>query len=202
MKHFSHFIKPSAKFLDEVSDENCLAFLNPGNEIIIICYNEKEVPVAKTFKTGDIKFNVELQKKSLNTFVINATAKIENLMVEYSRNPIGMDIKNPRFSWQMMAPYNERDYSQTAYQVVVKDPGGAVMWDSKKVLSDESVSILYAGSPLHATTKYDWSAVVWDQNGITASGSSWFETGLMNPDPGLSAWDGRSNGIFTVVNPS
>jgi glucosylceramidase len=72
MKHFSHFIKPSAKFIDGVSDENCLAFLNPGNEIVIIYYNEKDVPVTKTYRTGAIEFHAELQKKSLNTFIVNA----------------------------------------------------------------------------------------------------------------------------------
>lgn len=122
--------------------------------------------------------------------MINANVIIDNLMVEYSKNPIGIDVTNPRFSWQMIAPGGERDYSQTACQIVVKDPGGAVMWDSKKVASDESVGVLYSGSPLKPTTKYSWSVMVWDQNGDTASGSSWFETGLMNPDPGLSAWDG------------
>jgi len=70
MKHFSHFIKPSAKFLDGVSDENCLAFLNPDDEIVIIYYNDTEIPVTKTFETGALQFSAELQKKSLNTFVV------------------------------------------------------------------------------------------------------------------------------------
>jgi len=70
MKHFSYFIKPSARFLDVSSDENCLAFLNPGNEIIIIYYNENDEPVNRGFEIGTDTIQVELQGKSLNTFVV------------------------------------------------------------------------------------------------------------------------------------
>jgi hypothetical protein len=61
-----------------VSDENCLAFINPDDEIVIIYYNDKEVPVTKTFKTGALQFSAELQKKSLNSFVVNDATKIKN----------------------------------------------------------------------------------------------------------------------------
>ena len=70
MKHFGYFIRPSAKFIDIASDENCLAFLNPGDEVIIIYYNEKEEPVIKVFEIGSLKINVELQEKSLHTFAV------------------------------------------------------------------------------------------------------------------------------------
>jgi alpha-L-rhamnosidase len=33
---------------------------------------------------------------------------------------------------------------------------------------------------------------VWDEDGTASSASSWFETGLMNPDPGLSGWGGAT----------
>ncbi len=70
MKHFSHFIEPSARFIDVAGDENCLAFLNPDNEVIVIYYNEKEEPVSKTFEVSGSKINVELQAKSLHTFMV------------------------------------------------------------------------------------------------------------------------------------
>jgi alpha-L-rhamnosidase len=124
-----------------------------------------------------------------NHMLINAAVKIINLMVEYTQNPIGIDVKNPRFSWQMIAPEGERDYVRSAYQIVITNPGGEIMWDSKKVTDDKSLNIHYEGSRLQLTTRYTWSVTVWDQNSITANESAWFETGLMNSDPGLSAWD-------------
>ncbi len=120
----------------------------------------------------------------------HAAAVIDNLMVEYTKTPLGIDVKTPRFSWQMNTPADERGYTQTAYQVLVKNPEGVLVWDSKKINDCESLGIVYAGSPLKAATRYTWTITVWDHHGAASSASSWFETGLMNPDPGLSAWNG------------
>lgn len=117
-----------------------------------------------------------------------ALSSIGNLMVEYSTTPMGIDVAAPRFSWQMISPEGQRGFLQRAYQVEVRNSSGEVVWDSKKVERGVSIGIRYAGSPLEATTRYNWTVTVWDQNGDAASDKSWFETGLMNPDQ--SAWDG------------
>ena len=121
---------------------------------------------------------------------VEAATTIQNLKVEYTTNPLGIDVKAPHFSWQMATSPGERDVNQTAYQVVVKDPSGNIVWDTKKVSNDKSLEIEYAGSALKAATRYSWTVTVWDQTGKTATSTSWFETGLMNPDPSLSAWEG------------
>lgn len=115
---------------------------------------------------------------------------LDSLCVEYSETPLGIDVEKPRFSWQMKVPDKKRGYCQTAYQIVVKDPAGKVMWDTQKVPGGISVGIQYAGSALQAAAKYNWQLTVWDQNGNNESESSWFETGLMNSNSDLSAWDG------------
>ena len=114
---------------------------------------------------------------------------VTSLKVEYSETPLGIDVQKPRFSWQMNAPGIKRDCTQTAFQIVVKNPEDVVMWDTKKVIGSDSVGIQYEGSLLNATTKYKWMVTVWNQNGDKVSESSWFETGLMNANPDLSAWD-------------
>lgn len=124
------------------------------------------------------------------TSKITIAPVIGNLMVEYTKTPLGMDVQNPRFSWQMSSPPGGRGYSQTSYQLIVKDHTGNVVWDSKKSDSSVSLGILYGGTPLKSATRYNWTVNVWDQNGEMSTGTSWFETGLMNPDPGLSAWEG------------
>ena len=120
------------------------------------------------------------------------TFSIHHLRVEYTETPLGIDIEVPRFSWLMVAPSGKRGFKQSACQIVVKDPGGTVTWDSGKVMSDVSIGLFYAGEPLQATTRYSWSVTVWDQNGDANTAFSWFETGLMNADPDLSAWDGAA----------
>jgi alpha-L-rhamnosidase len=113
---------------------------------------------------------------------------VKEMKVEYTTTPLGIDVKSPLFSWQIHADANERGISQSAYQVVVKDPSGKIVWDSGKKNTSGSLAILYAGEPLGAATRYDWTVTVWDQGGKSMSESSWFETGLM--DPSQSAWSG------------
>ncbi len=141
------------------------------------------------------------KKTSLNVLIILillifsgqfaiASFSIGNLMVEYTKTPLGIDVKTPRFSWQMVAPEGARKLGQTAYQIIVKDAGGKLFWDSGKIADNISLGIIYSGSPLTASTRYIWTVTVWDPAGTSSTASSWFETGLMNPDPVLSAWDG------------
>ena len=120
----------------------------------------------------------------------NAAVVIENLQVEYRKTPMGIDVAQPRFSWQMATTKGERGYAQTAYRIEVKDPKGNVVWDTQKAEGAISLGIKYAGSPLKAATRYSWTVTVWNQAGAKAAGTSWFETGLMNPAPNSSAWSG------------
>ncbi len=117
-------------------------------------------------------------------------ASVRNLQVEYRRTPLGIDVAAPRFSWQIDAAAGERAVSQAAYRIDVADSAGARVWESGKVEGDRSVHIVYAGSPLRAATRYTWTVTVWTRAGATLSGSSWFETGLMDPSP--AAWSGAA----------
>lgn len=67
MKHFSHFIEPGARFLDQ-DNPNCLAFLNPDKSIIIVYYNNESNTINQTFQAGDTSFEAELSGKALYTF--------------------------------------------------------------------------------------------------------------------------------------
>ena len=121
-----------------------------------------------------------------------AQISISNLLTQSQPTPIGIDDPAPAFTWQMNVPTDKRGFSQSAYQVIVKDPEEVIVWDSKKIASGISLNILYEGNALKPTTKYTWTVTVWDQKGTSVSQSSYFETGLMNPDPKLSAWDGAN----------
>ncbi len=114
--------------------------------------------------------------------------EIINLQTEFTKNPLGMDVTTPRFSWQMKSDL-PADY-QRAYHLTVTDESGKTVWDSGKQKEDQSINILYSGLPLQPTTRYHWQVKVWDRNNKSHLATSWFETGLMNSDPDLSAWDG------------
>jgi alpha-L-rhamnosidase len=90
----------------------------------------------------------------------------------------------------MAATSSERGVMQTAYQIQVKDPQGALIWDSQKIEESTALGIKYAGSPLEAATRYLWTVNVWNHKGAKLSATSWFETGLMDPSPDSPAWSG------------
>ncbi|MBE0660065.1 MAG: family 78 glycoside hydrolase catalytic domain [Bryobacteraceae bacterium] len=115
---------------------------------------------------------------------------IRNLTVEYRPAPLGIDVDQPRFGWQLHATANERGVAQSAYQIVVKDPSGTVVWDSNRTAASAAVGIRYAGSALKGATRYNWTVTSWTQTGAKLTASSWFETGLMDPKPGSAAWGG------------
>ena len=119
-----------------------------------------------------------------------AATVVQNLQVEYRNTPLGIDVKQPRFSWQMAATAGERGASQKAYQIEVKDPRGNVVWDTKRTADATSLGIKYAGSPLKPATRYSWTVTVWNQAESKAGAGSWFETGLMDPAPDSGAWGG------------
>ncbi|MDR0560082.1 MAG: glycoside hydrolase family 78 protein [Prevotellaceae bacterium] len=114
-------------------------------------------------------------------------ALITDLRVEYAKNPVGIDVSRPRFSWKMEA--TKRGAAQTAYSITVCADKAAktTVWNSGKVASDRSVHIAYGGDALKASTRYYWKVDVWDRNGkkLSSSEPAFFETGLMD-----AGWDG------------
>ncbi|WP_375324256.1 family 78 glycoside hydrolase catalytic domain [Flagellimonas sp. GZD32] len=114
---------------------------------------------------------------------------IEKLKVDYMEKPLGIDIQTPNFSWQMQSNDNKRGHQQQAYQIIVTDEDGLVVWDSKKQKGTESIGITYQGEALQGKTRYIWKVIVYDENGKSFEGTSWFETGVMESNPKAKAWN-------------
>ena len=115
---------------------------------------------------------------------------IQGLTVEYQPTPIGIDVPRPRFAWRMESSGNERGAAQTAYRIEVRDPKGTVTWDTARVETSNSLGIGYQGMALKPATRYVWTVTVWNHHGAPLTGTSWFETGLMDPAPDAPAWAG------------
>ncbi|MDG1356895.1 MAG: family 78 glycoside hydrolase catalytic domain [Akkermansiaceae bacterium] len=125
-----------------------------------------------------------------------AAVTVTGLQCEYRAEPLGIDARQPRLGWQMNT--GERGQNQTAYQVLVasssslldKDKGD--LWDSGKVTSDQSIQIVYSGTPLVSGQRCYWKVRVWDQDGKPASWSTpaLWTMGLLNPDDWKAEWIG------------
>lgn len=111
----------------------------------------------------------------LNNSKAQSDILIENLRLEYMKDPLGIDIMNPRFSWELSS--SGRNKKQKNYQVLVstsisdlnENKGGA--WDSKKVADNNSNQIVYRGKPLKANTLYFWKVRIWDEKGRSSGWS-------------------------------
>ena len=75
--------------------------------------------------------------------------------------PLGIDTKEPRFSWNIKA--EKRGAGQKYYQIRVHDDNKEFVWDTGKVESDETVNIKYSGKELKSRTKYTWQLNIWDK---------------------------------------
>jgi alpha-L-rhamnosidase len=120
--------------------------------------------------------------------------KVENLLCENLVNPIGLDVTQPRFSWQLNS--NERNLMQTAYEIRLANSvtslpkGGADSWSSGKINSDQSVQVAYAGRPLQSGNKYYWQVRVWDNKGKASAWSdvASLQIGLLQPSDWKASW--------------
>jgi len=126
---------------------------------------------------------------SSTAIVSAADFSLNNLEVEHMVQPLGLDIKEPQFSWMMQGDKAARGISQSAYQLVVMDQQGAVVWNSGKVVSGASVGIKYDGTVLAPESRYNWTVKVWNQKNEVQEKSSWFETGLNLARSGSGNWD-------------
>lgn len=119
-----------------------------------------------------------------------AQVKVENLLTENLSNPIGLDVKQPRFSWQLVS--DQRNVSQTAYEIKVylSEKNKEQIWSSGKVMSDQSVKVPYAEKSLQSGQKYLWQVRVWDNNGNDSpwSETASFQTSFFNTDDWKAKW--------------
>jgi len=126
------------------------------------------------------------------------TIRAIHCKTEYTTNPLGIDVLEPRLFWQIEA--EESSVLQTAYQVLVastleqldRDLGDR--WDSGKVLSSQSAHIIYAGKPIEAEAACYWKVRVWDHNDQASewSENSFWSIGLLTQEAWQGDWIGRN----------
>lgn len=112
-----------------------------------------------------------------------ATAtNIERIRCEYLKNPLGIDVATPRFTWEISADHNGK---QTACRLnVATSPqllkcGKADIWKSGRVNTDIS-RMVYQGPALQAHTRYYWQVEVWSNGRKLTSEVASFETAKLS----------------------
>ena len=136
----------------------------------------------------------------ITAYLQGAQMKVSNLRCEDKVNPLGVDIENPRLSWNMES--NQRGVKQTAYQIFVGsslknlDSEKADIWNSGKITSDKSIQIYYEGKSLESNKKYFWKVKIWDQDGEThISNTDFWTTGLFNESDWKAKWIGLDKAV-------
>ena len=117
----------------------------------------------------------------------------KNLKCEYLVNPIGIDVQNPRLTWQMKSA--EPGAFQRAYQIFVgtdsADVAGAKgnRWESGVVIADK-MPVEYQGPKPDPFTKYYWGVKIQNEKGLWSKLSevASFETGIMVQENLKGAW--------------
>lgn len=121
----------------------------------------------------------------------------QTLRCEYWSNPLGIDVRWPRLSWQLND--RRRGARQTAYRILVASApallseGKTDIWDSDKVASSTSAHVAYAGPALQSRRRYFWKVRTWDAGGQASpySDAAWWEMGLLEQNAWQAEWIGR-----------
>lgn len=108
--------------------------------------------------------------------------KAINLKTEYLTNPIGIDIENPRFSWNCEGGIKQKAYRIVAKRWSYESTKNDIVWDSGKIKSNAMTHISYAGKPLNSRDIVKWQVILWDENDeIGEISEASFEMGLLKP---------------------
>jgi alpha-L-rhamnosidase len=115
------------------------------------------------------------------------------LRTEYLKNPWGVDVKHPRFTWNLKS--NNRGVQQKAYQILVASSRKfltnkkANMWNSQEKNSSKTINVAYEGKPLKSNRTYYWKVHARNQKNEDAwSRTGRFHTGLFKQSDWQGSW--------------
>lgn len=121
--------------------------------------------------------------------------QVKNLRCEMRNNPLGIDIRTPRLSWEIHD--DGRGIYQTAYHVLVASSPEKLsanegdLWDSGKVPSDQSLHVTFGGKPLEGRMQCFWKVKVWTNK----SESEWSEPAFWSMGLFSNNWEARWIGL-------
>ncbi len=118
---------------------------------------------------------------------------LTNLRVEYQKNPMGIDIENPRLSWEILS--DKQNTKQTAFEILFAESTENIVQEKDllwklKVNSDQSIHNEYKGPGLESQQKIYWKVRVWDNHGRESDWSeiAFWEMGLLTETDWKAKW--------------
>lgn len=121
------------------------------------------------------------------------------LQCEYAVDPVGVETRQPRFSWLLHS--EERGQRQSAYQILVAGSearllaGDGDKWDSGRVESSDMAHVEYEGAALESNERCWWAVQVWDGEGKAGgfSAPAVFSMGPLETDDWRGGWIGAAD---------
>ena len=118
---------------------------------------------------------------------------VKNLRCEYKSDPLGIDVRKPRLSWELVS--TERGVLQSGYEIRIATSEadlakGKFIWESGKQSSDASMQVEYGGPALESRKLYYWQVRVADNHGHLSewSNPAHWETGPLEPTDWKAKW--------------
>lgn len=102
---------------------------------------------------------------------------VDKLYCDNREDPTGIDVRNVRFGWVLLADAKQKNVMQQAYQLVMAssrrqlDAGTYDVYNSGKQLSAASVLVPYKGPVLKEGQTYFYKVKVWDNHGHVSAWS-------------------------------
>lgn len=141
------------------------------------------------------------------TLHVYAQLKVYSGRCNDKTNPLGVDLQNIHFSWEMIS--NENNQKQTGYQLVIAssaidaESGKYDVYNSGFMTENQNIYIFCKGLSLRPATTYYWKVRVW---GRDKKSSDWsnvysFTTGLFSKDDWAGAvWIAYENSLRKEAN--
>ena len=124
---------------------------------------------------------------------------------EHQEDPLGVDVPQPHLSWVLHS--SQRGDRQTAYQILVAssaaklDKNSGDLWDSGKVISDDTLQIPFAGKALKSSQQVFWKVRAWDAKGKVSRWSppATWTMGILNEADWQAKWIAASTNAQSIL---
>jgi alpha-L-rhamnosidase len=137
----------------------------------------------------------------LSSQLVSGDVQIKNLRTEYLVNPLGLDVVNPRFSYELASNDALRGLEQKSYRIDVYQMGQSEpIWTSLDVASSNTHNIHYGVggapfAPLKSGTMYTWTVRITTSNGVSQNSPiATFSMGILR-NGNSSGWTGKFIGM-------
>lgn len=115
---------------------------------------------------------------------------VYDVRTEYRKNPLGIDVKEPRISWKLKS--DQKNVKQQTYhlQVSSDESFDEIIWDSGVIQSDQSIHVELIDIKVQSKKRYYVRVKVTDQkeNESEWSEINFFEMGLLDQSEWLADW--------------